>query len=358
MAGTHGRQPTCQPPDTVLHHRFVAMGTSVHLATVGGTRALLVLAEEKLRYLERLWSRFLPDSELSRLNRTQGVPCIVSKLTYDLIEDAIDAWKLSAGVFDPTIEPTMTAAGYDRPFAAMGPDHLGHGRHVPAPGPEAIELHPYGPAVQLPLGVRLDLGGLAKGVAADHLAERLLAAGNEPGDSQAGAPVEDGEPVVGCMVNIGGDMRTAGEPPRTEGWHVAAPDTGWSGDAPIVISVTHGAVCTSSTAKRRWSGPDGTEHHLRDPASGAPMRSGIKSITVIAARAAQAEVLTKMIMAAGPDRAPDILAESNTTGLLVLDDGTVVRMPGLAPFLAPSTSTTTGVPVTPVTPVTPVSECA
>lgn len=327
------------------------MGTTVHLSTIGGNRALLAAAEKKLRGLEELWSRFLPDSELSRLNRADGVPCIVSQATFDLIEDAIDAWRLSDGVFDPTIGATMTAAGYDRPFATMSAEHLGHGRHIPAPGPHDIELFPYGPAVRLPPGVHLDLGGLAKGAAADLLADLLLAgaddgsriddppAGDVPVGNGPETPEDGGDPVYGCMVNVGGDVMTAGRPPRPAGWHVAVPETGSSNSDPWVVSVSNGAVCTSSTAKRRWAGPDGAEHHLRDPATGAPIRSGIESATVLAARAAQAEVLTKMVMAAGPQRAPDILAESKATGLLVLDGGTVVAMPGLTPFLATSAAT-------------------
>ncbi len=324
MTVAYGRRPDRQPLETVVHHRFSAMGTSIHLATVGGNTTVLAEAEERLRGLELLWSRFLPDSELSRLNRANGVPCIVSQVTFDLVEDAIDAWRLSDGVFDPTIGVTMLAAGYDRSFASMGPDHLGQGRHVPAPGPEDIELHPYGPAVRLPPDVCLDLGGLAKGTAADLVADQLLNACDD---------------VLGSMVNIGGDMTAAGEPPRAAGWHVEAPHTAWSGEEPLIISVTRGAVCTSSTAKRRWAGPDGVEHHLRDPRTGSPIRSGITSVTVVAARAAQAEVLTKMVMAAGPERAPEILAGHDATGLLVLDDGTVVPMPGLSPFLAPSAPT-------------------
>lgn len=292
------------------------MGTAAKLLIIGATPRIADQARRRVEDLERLWSRFLPHSELSRLNDSPGVPVVVSPETFRLVSDAIDAWEQSGGVFDPTVEPTMTAAGYDRSFERLANGHrLAAADHLPAPGPAEIELHPYGNAIELPPGVRLDLGGIAKGAAADLVAQELLDAG-----------------AAGCCVNIGGDIRVMGESPRAEGWQITLDCPG--GHWKPVIGLRQGAVCTSTTTKRRWDTDTGVEHHLRDPVTGAPLDSGLVSVTVISARATQAEVITKLILAAGPGAAALVGAGHGVTGLTVAEDGTTTALAGFEPFVA------------------------
>lgn len=305
--------------------RFALMGTEAHLICLGLDSGPDVLdrARGQLDDLERRWSRFLPDSELSEVNRAAGRPVIVSEETYRLIDAAIQAWHWSGGHFDPTIGTTMEAAGYDRPMAELAAlsAEEGHARsHRAAPTPVDIVLDPYPRSVTVPSGVKLDLGGIAKGAAADLVADWLLSTG-----------------AAGCCVNIGGDLRLAGVPPRPEGWQVTLDCPG--GDGRRMVGVRDGAVCTSTRTKRTWPGPAGREHHLRDPRTGSPIDTGLASVTVISARALQAEVLTKAAFAAGPAAAGDVVAETGATGLLVTDDGTVVEMPGYDSFAAAAVAT-------------------
>src|SRR5581483_6586205 len=98
--------------------------------------------------------------------------------------------------------------------------------------------------------------------------------------------------VRGVCVNLGGDLRVAGEAPDGgEAWAVGLeepddPDTTWG-----VVGLRDGALATSSTTRRRWSAADGTtRHHLIDPRTGAPATAPLQSVTVIAASAMEAEV--------------------------------------------------------------------
>ena len=98
------------------------------------------------------------------------------------------------------------------------------------------------------------------------------------------------------------------------------------------IALRAGAVCSSTTTKRRWRTTSGDEHHLRNPATGRRVDTDVISATVIAARADQAEVLTKIAIAAGTDQAAALLATHGVTGLLVDTNGAIVELPGFEGF--------------------------
>lgn len=290
------------------------MGTTAHVLVVNGAPSDLDLAQRRLEDLEQRWSRFRPDSELSQVNARSGVAVIVSAETYQLVDQAIAAWHLTGGLFDPTVGASMHAAGYDRSFELIvDAGATGRARPVEPPGPEGVVLHPYLQAVELRAGVMLDLGGIAKGAAADLVASELLACG-----------------AAGCCVNIGGDLRLMGRAPRAQGWLVRLDCPG--GDGVIPIGVAAGAVCTTTKTVRRWPRRSGWEHHLRDAASGAALETGTASVSIVAARGVQAEVLTKAVFAAGPVAGAAMAAANGVTGIVVDDHGRVTALPGLAPF--------------------------
>lgn len=314
---------------------FPLMGTEAHIVLLDASRPLLDWTRRRLDDLERRWSRFRPDSEISQLNRATGTPLLVSTETVDVVTAAIEAWTWSGGRFDPTVGRTMQLAGYDRyarragdsgmPVQAETGHQVGPVIHRRCPTPADVVVDPYPGSVTVPPGVQLDLGGIGKGAAADLVATEVIRAG-----------------AGGCCINIGGDIRLAGRPPGREGWQVSIDPLAGSGHrqagtattAPVRIGVVEGAVCTSTTARRVWPGDRGAEHHLRDPATGAPLQKGLVAITVIAARATQAEVLTKTAFAAGLGEASDVITSAGATGLLVTDAGVTIPVDGLEPFLA------------------------
>ncbi len=288
------------------------------MTVLGGPAGLVDRARHRLDDLERRWSRFRDDSEISQLNRSTGEPVIVSPETWDVVTAAIEAWEWSGGRFDPTVGRTMELAGYDRAFEAGA--IRTEAVTIACPTPRHLVLDPYPRSISVPAGVAIDLGGIGKGAAADLVADELLDAG-----------------AAGCCVNLGGDLRVAGEPPRPEGWRVAI-DTGPGGPS-LTVGVTAGAVCTSTRTLRTWTGPNGTEHHLRAADTGRSIDSGLRTVTVIAARALAAEVVAKTAFAAGPADAAAIVGGVDATGLLITDDGRLHRLDGLAPFLRAAGST-------------------
>lgn len=315
---SHGESAVVVPDGEAVERVFRAMNTDVHVIVVpprgdSGERALDA-AQQAVGDREARWSRFLADSELSVLNRAAGRPVMVSPDTFELVRRAIGAWHVTSGIFDPTIGGSLIAAGYDRSFELLDTaEPFGFVEHVPSPTPAAIELHDATCSIVLPPGTSLDLGGIAKGAACDAIVAEMLELG-----------------AVGCCVNIGGDLRASGTPPDPRGWTVTL-DCPGSADVRS-IALSEGAVCTSTVTKRRWPTTDGAEHHLRNPATGAKLDTGIASVSVIAAKAEQAEVLTKVAIASGRTRAQAILEANGVSGLLIDGAGEITELPGFADF--------------------------
>ena len=299
---------------------FRAMGTDAHVIVVGGSPTDLERARNLVDELESRWSRFLPDSELSRLNAAAGRPAIVAPATYELISRAVDGWRLTEGRFDPTVLPALVAAGYDRSFDDIerdAPDAAPPS--APAPGCGDIGLNAVTHAVTLPSGVALDLGGIGKGFAADVVASELL---------------RDG--AAGVCVNLGGDVRLRGEAPSGGGWIVEVESEPGveSRQTQLKIGLADGAVATTSSRRRSWRRAGEPLHHVIDPATGGPLDDPPASATVVAADAWRAEILAKAVFLAGTrGDAERLLASTGATGVLVDAEGSLHRFPGLEDFL-------------------------
>jgi FAD:protein FMN transferase len=148
-----------------------------------------------------------------------------------------------------------------------------------------------------PPGVRIDPGGIAKGVFADELAAAL--AHHEA-----------------FVVECAGDLRLGGRVAPVREVHVASPF-----DDGIVhtFRLRSGGVATSGIGKRSWIGPDGAvAHHLLDPRTGRPAFTGIVQVTALAPTAMAAEALSKAALLAGPVEADRLLVHG---GAIVFDDG-------------------------------------
>lgn len=311
--------------EVLLNTRFRAMGTDVEVLVLDGAEDLGDRAAVAIERLESKWSRFRPTSELCRLNAAGGAPVIVSEETLALIERAIDAWQGTGGRYDPAVLHALEAAGYTANFDDLEKSQTGSGQTESraAARPEGAEARPEGlaisidrviGAVRLPPGVALDFGGIGKGYAADLVARELLDAG-----------------ARGVLVNMGGDLRAIGDPPAPGAWVVEIDDPLGTGRTGLVTLGT-GAIATSTRLRRAWERDGRPQHHLIDPATGEPARSGLASVTVIAGEAWRAEVLAKAAFVAGAAEGAGIVERAGATGLFVTDAGEVVELAGLDGF--------------------------
>jgi thiamine biosynthesis lipoprotein len=298
------------------------MGSDAVVVVVGGAPGLADAAMERLGDLERRWSRFLPDSEVSRANRCAGTWTRVGPETRALFERAELATRRTGGRFDATRLHDVVAAGYDRSFEQLGrPSGRRPAPCWPAAGPEHRRVlvdHTSG-SVLVPEGAGFDPGGIGKGFAADLVVAELL-----------------GEGAGGACVSVGGDVRVAGHGPDATAWRIDVDDPRRSGAEPLMtVTLADGAVATSSRCRRRWRRADGSEaHHLIDPGTGAPAETATLAATVVAAEGWQAEALAKVAFVASDSAFLDHLTRAEATGLVVTEEG-VTRAPGLGRFVVP-----------------------
>ncbi len=289
------------------------MGTVVHLHSGCLSERTTDQVARETERLEAMWSRFRPDSDVSRMNAAGGQATPVAPETVDLVGLAIDGWRWSGGRFDPTVHDAVVAAGYDRTFLALGPTP----RSMPppdVPGPAEIEVDPPG-RVRLPPAVALDLGGIGKGRAADLISEVL--AEQEPG-----------------LLNLGGDLRVTGAP-RVEPWQIGIVDPFDPASTSCTLQLTQGALATSSTRTRHWTTRHGHAHHLIDPLTGAPADSGIASVTVLADSAAWAEIAAKSVLISGLGDGLRMLERQALPALVVTDAGQIVATEPLLAHVHP-----------------------
>jgi thiamine biosynthesis lipoprotein len=330
-----------------LHERrFHALGTVVHV--VAEEHRHISIARERLQQLERRWSRFVSTSDVVRCNRLAGRPCAVHPETLDLVQRAVDAWTATGGLFDPTIHDALVDAGYDRTFEVVAARHpapaldaasgtptdgeprSAHPTSATAAATRAaqagdIEIDERAGTITLPPGLHLDLGGIGKGQAADLVAADLVAAGSEH-----------------VLVNLGGDLRAVGGHPCGGPWRIAVQRPVEADRHATELLIDDGAIATSSVTKRRWTRHGRVQHHLIDPRTGRPAATDLHAVTVVSARAVDADVWAKAALIAGEEGGIDLLAGQHLPALLASADGRWSATEGLSPFLDPSTLVVSG----------------
>ena len=257
--------------------------TTAHLVVTDpdALPAAVRLVRNHLAEVGAACSRFRPDSELSRINAaaaTGRVRTRVSPLLAELLAAALDVARRTEGRVDPTVGAALIGLGYDRDYLAIAPDGPAVRPVPPRVRWDAVQLDV--DVLRVPAGVVLDLGASAKAVAADH----------------AAALVAD-RLGIGVLVNLGGDLATAGNGP-TDGWHVEVRDR--DDDPATHIGLPQGfALATSSTRSRSWRRGGLTMHHIVDPSTGAPVEPAWRSVSVAAPTCVEANALTTATIVRG-----------------------------------------------------------
>ena len=272
---------------------FHAMGTTVELLVdAEGAGDAFDAAEVEFERLEQMMSRFRPDSELSQLNRN-GTLEVPQELA-EVVTLALEARERTDGRFDPTVHDALIAAGYDRTFDELPKDAATAG--TPSAGGGSVSVD--GRRITLGSGVRLDLGGIGKGFAAERVAQQLALRGPS-------------------LVSAGGDVAVRGVP--AEGtWAIAVDET-------LTLGLDRGGLATSGVDRRSWRRAGVDQHHLIDPATGRPARTDLVRVTAVGTDAVDAEVLAKTLLLSGSAEA----IAADVPAVIVWHDGRTLTTGGL-----------------------------
>jgi thiamine biosynthesis lipoprotein len=288
------------------------MASELHIITVGASPAMIDDVVAELQHLERCWSRFIPTSDISRINTTAGGVLAVDDSTITLLASMIEGHRLTHGRFDPTVLPALIEQGY---AASMVDPSLITTLPPSADAPVTVSelvLDPDGGTVVVPPGLALDPGGIGKGLAADLAVAALRTRG-----------------ATGALVSIGGDMAMSGRAVTDDGWFVqvehADPDDGIL----CTLAVEGGGVATSSTRSRRWVLDGHERHHQIDPRTGAPSTTDLVAVTVIGRAGWLAEVHATAAIACGSPSVLDYLADHGLSGLAIDTSGAIHLTPDL-----------------------------
>lgn len=282
------------------HLRFACFGGEVSLHVRGADEKVGVMLAERGRELlldahQRL-SRFEPGSELSRLNRDPRTEVPASPLLRRLVAAVHTAGSRSGGLVDATLLGAIESAGYRssleraevRPLtrAELAAQDQAPAQPSAAAEWSAVRVDAAVGTVIRPPGVRIDGGGIAKGLLADLVGEELAPAGTF---------------AVECC----GDIRLGGTSGLRRRIRVDHP----FGTEPLhEFEIGAGGVATSGITRRSWGGSGVTlAHQILDPASGRPAFTGIVQATALAPTALEAEILAKSALLSGPEGARDWL---------------------------------------------------
>lgn len=251
-------------------HRTL-MGVRCEISVVGGNAFALV--EEGLQMvaeLERLWSRFIPSSDISRLNQAEGETVWVDARTVALVGYMVAAHAATHGAFNPTVLPILIQQGDTRSLIDDKVSTVPVDAHV-FNSLDDIAIRADN-TISLPKGMTLDAGGIGKGLAADMVAEHLLTRGAES-----------------VCVNLGGDIRVTRRAGSHHDWPVQIMSPSQPDTALCTISLSEGAVATSHTTARQRNERGIPQHIASDPS----ITPTAIAASVVASTAAWAEAWTK-----------------------------------------------------------------
>lgn len=301
----------------LFHLAWRAMGcqVSVQLETDGDGHTILSAVPAEVERLEAGLSRFRPESELMRLNERAGEWVTVGEVLFANLSAAKHAARLTDGTFNPLVLPALIANGYDRSFDMLSAPVAR--MPVAVPDWHGLELRPQNHAARIPSGSAVDLGGIAKGWAAERIANDLAVYG-------------------ACLVNFGGDLVARGAPQALPGWEVAIADPGEM--MPLgSLWLRNASLVTSGVDFRRWTAQDGSSHHhIIDPQTGRSADTDVLAVTVRHSSAVTAEAYSKSVLLRGAnDGLIWLQSRWDAAGLVVRQDGAVLATPQFSALLLP-----------------------
>ena len=278
-----------------------AMGTYMSLTAYGeSAESALELSEDRIKELEALWSVTDENSDIYKVNQSNGVPIEVSEETAEILQFALNMAEQTNGALEPTIFPLISDWGFiSREYNIPTEDELA----------ELMKYIDYKKIileenfVTLPEGMRLDLGAIGKGYTGDIMAELMKEQG-----------------VTSALLDIGGNIQMIGRKPDGNRWRIGIQNPFGEGNLGVLESEDC-AVVTSGNYERYFIGEDGKRYgHIIDPSTGYPAERGLVSVSIIAKEGKLCDALSTAIYVMGLEEATEYWKENVGFDMLLVTE--------------------------------------
>lgn len=272
----------------MVAQRFFAFNTAITLQAFAPEQACLSAfgrVREEARRFERLFSRTLSHSDISRLNRAKGAPVEISRDTADLLECALSYCADSDGRFDITMGAAVQLWDLRRAIIPSQDELREAVTHVDWRGVRAWEEGGRHFAQLTDPQAAVDVGGIAKGWIADRFMNALVEAGLE-----------------NFLINLGGNVVAHGEKPGGAAWNIGIRDPRNEGAIVGAVPLRDASAVTSGIYERCCEVDGMFYHHILSPETGMPVETDAAGATVIADRSVDAEGYSTTLLALGTAR--------------------------------------------------------
>lgn len=259
----------------IEYHMGVDARLVVYAPNLATATTACSAAFERIAELDSMMSDYRRDSELTRLGeRSGGPPVHVSPDLFKVLKRAQEFSRISGGAFDVTVGPLVQLWRKARK-TRMLPSATEIERARKLVGWKKMRLDPREHTVRLTVaGMRLDLGGIAKGYADDEAQITLKRHG-----------------ISRALVEMGGDIVVSGPPPGTNGWKIQVPNAG-NGPRPVTVYLANRAISTSGDTEQFVVIGGVRYSHVIDPRTGWALTNRIQG-TVIAPDGLTSDPLSK-----------------------------------------------------------------
>ncbi len=261
--------------------------------------------------IEALMSTYIPDSEMSRVNRLAAdEPQPVTAELFELLQKAEEISELTDGAFDITFDSVGQYYDFRQ---RQRPDALQISEHLENINYRQVVLNESDRTVAFSAkGVRINLGGIAKG----HAVEKVIALLAEAGVSQG-------------LATAGGDTRLLGKR-GDKPWVVGIRDPNDEQAVFTRVALDDEAISTSGDYERFFDEDGVRYHHILSPSSGRPA-TGVRSVSVIGPSATVTDGLSTSLFVMGPEKAMELIGRLTDYEALIITDNEYFFSPGLSP---------------------------
>jgi len=301
--------------DSSVKETMILMDTFCEISCYGGSKdqaiAAIDAAFKEMERIERVFSKFDENSEVSKINRLAGSEKVkVSEEVFKLTEESIYYSSISEGAFDITVAPLMEIWGFVRKHKII-PDKDVVADVLKYVGYKNIELNREELSIRfLNKGVKVDFGGIAKGYAVDKAKDVLASKG-----------------IKNSLVNLGGNIFALGSAPGRKTWRIGVQDSRNKGKLLQSFELTDRAISTSGNYERFFEIGGKRYPHIINPLTGEPCQ-GIISVTVTSDSAEKADALSTAIFVMGEEKGLGLAKSIKGIEVLMFkEDGKIISYP-------------------------------